>query len=141
MRQADDGRNLSDLLQQEINEALPGVFKSLTDVVKGKGQQELAKVQEIKANILKIVLLLDIERQRCDIERQNSDIERQRSKDEHLEKTYQLKTERLQGKAESLRVIMSCIEYLQKMGNNTKLAEETQKAFAHVIADIGETRV
>ena len=92
VRRSDDGHNRPDVLQQilaEINEAFPGTLKGLTNVVKGKGQQQLAKARETQANILKIIVLLDLERQR--------------SKDAHLERMYQLETQRLQAKAKALR--------------------------------------
>lgn len=123
LRQADDGPNPPYLLQQildDVKELFPTATKAAGNILRGKGQQEVLKAQEIKARIVERVGQLEIERQRLIYEREEAErkaqLQQQRDRNTHAERLIELEIERHREKTESLEKIIMCVKSLQEIG-------------------------
>lgn len=108
VRQA-DGPNPPQLLKEligAINELIPDAGHAGGRWLWGKGEAEVAKAAEIKANVLQKIAEIEQDRQRLINERDQSlrESERlgQRAELAHQEKMYELRTQRLKEAVESI---------------------------------------
>jgi len=139
LRQADDGPNPPDLLHQildDVKELFPTATEAAGNILKGKGQQEVLKAQEIKAKIIERVGQLEIERQRLIQQREeaerNAQLQQQRDRNAHDERLMELEIQRHKEKTESLAKIIECIKSLQELGVEVDM-EVVTKALSDLI--------
>jgi hypothetical protein len=109
-----------DLLQQivesvknDVAELVPIAGKALGKYVGAKGEEAVARVQEIRARIYENIGKLEIERQRLvkerDETRQKYELEAQRDKNTHDEKLQAVQSQ-------GLRDVVDCIAKLKEQG-------------------------
>ena len=123
LRQYEDGPNPPDLLQQivdDIKKLVPETGKSARKWMRAKGDQELAKVQEIKVRVYEKIGQLEIERQRLIQQREEAErkaeLELQREKDKHELSVRELEIKWFKERANALREVVHCIVMLKELG-------------------------
>lgn len=104
-----DGSNPPNLLRElvdAINEIIPDAGHGARSWIRGKGDAEVAKAAEIKANVLQKIAEIEHDRQRLVNERDRAQAEAERlgkqAQFEHEQKMYALQTQRLKDAAESI---------------------------------------
>jgi hypothetical protein len=122
LRQAEGPDVLQELLS-DFKKLMPTVTESAGNFLKGKGCQEIAKAQEIYANITQKIGQLELERQRLIGERNDAirkvQLEEDRNKSEiklkrdiakkkHEERIFELKNQRLHELGEILKALNDC---------------------------------
>jgi hypothetical protein len=110
------GPNPPDLLQQivadikdSLAELTPIAGKAVGKYVGAKGEEAVARVQEIRARICESLGKLEIERQRLVQDRD-------KALDSHAEKMMELKTQRLREKSQAFKEIVDCLVRLKEKG-------------------------
>lgn len=117
---------LQDLVKQ-IRELVPSAGESGVNWLKGKGAQELAKAEEIRARVLALVGPMELERLRLIQERDAANAAGNRARSDernrHKERMHELETQRLAAvadsqkkKAEALQMAVLAIKALGEMG-------------------------
>lgn len=100
-------------LKRDLTELVPVASQALRKYVGSKGEEAVARVQEIKARIYENIGRLEIERQRLlkerDDARQKYDLEAKRDENMHNEKWRELKSQ-------GLSEVVDCILKLQEKG-------------------------
>jgi len=121
--------NLLEEIVREIKNLVPSGADAAGSYIKGKGQQQLARAQEIQSKVYEKIGQLEIERQRLIQERDDAihkdDIQQGRDRMEHKEHMYALKTERFE-------VVVACLEYLQDIGVTVE-PEVIKKALSDLV--------
>lgn len=111
-------RSLLEDIVREIKNMVPSGGDAARNYVKGKGQQQLAKVQEIQSRVYEKIGQLEIERQRLIQERDegivNAELQRERDSQSHKEHMYALRTKRL-------KELASMVKILQELGIEIEL--------------------
>jgi hypothetical protein len=107
-------------LTRELHGLIPDAAQGGRSWLKGKGDQELAKVGEIKARAIAEIGKLTNESERLINERDQAirELEAKRDKDalEHKRDMYRLETERMKVKAEAMRDAIAAIKELRELG-------------------------
>jgi len=129
-----EGQNPPDVLQQmieDIKDSLVGLVpiagKAVGKYVGAKGEEAVARVQEIKARIYENVAKQEIERQRLvkerDGARQKYELEARRDENAHDEKLREMQSQKL-------RDVVDCIAKLSDCGIHVdmKVIKEVEKA-------------
>jgi len=136
-----EGPNPPDLLQQivediknDLKELVPIAGKALGKYVGAKGEEAIARVQEIRARIYENIGKLEIERQRLVKERdeawQKYELEAQRDRNTHDEKLREMKSQ-------GLCDVVDCIVKLKERGMavDMKVIKEVEKAMRGRLTD------
>lgn len=108
--------DLLDKIQEAINELFDCSVSGAGNFVKGKGGQELAKAEEIKAKAIACLADLEFERQRLLAERDKLILE-------DKQKMYELKTQRLEA-------VVNSLVRLKELGVNVQAEVVVQQLFA-----------
>jgi len=123
LRQHEDKTNPPDLLRQiiqDVKKLVPETGKSARKWMRAKGDQELAKVQEIKARVYEKIGQLEIERQRLiqqrDEDMRKAELERQRQQDEHDRDMREQEIHIFKERTQALREVVDCIVRLKEKG-------------------------
>ena len=117
LRQAEGLDVLQELLQ-DVRKLMPTAAESAGNYLKGKGIQEIAKAQDIYANVAQKIGQLELERQRLVAERNQAlrkaeleedhnkrkiSLKREIAKKKHEERMFELKNQRLHEIVETLK--------------------------------------
>ena len=123
LHEHEDGTNPPDLLRQiiqDVKKLVPETGKSARKWMRAKGDQELAKVQEIKARVYEKIGQLEIERQRLiqqrDEDMRKAELERQRQQDEHDRVLREQEIHLFKERTQALREVVDCIVRLKEKG-------------------------
>jgi hypothetical protein len=123
LRQHDDGPNPPDLLQQivdDIKKLVPESAEAGRKWLRGKSEQELARVQEIKARVYKKIAQIEIEREKLIQQRDESDrkaqLELRKQDQDHECSLRKLEIARLNEKTQALKEVVDCIVRLRGLG-------------------------
>ncbi len=122
LRQAEGPDVLQEMLS-DVKRLMPTVTESAGNFLKGKGYQEIAKAQDIYANIAQKIGQLELERRRLIEERDDAirkvqleeerdkretKLKRDIAKKEHEERMFDLKNQRLHELGEILKALNDC---------------------------------
>lgn len=144
LRQHEDGPNPPDLLQQiveDIKKLVPETGEAARKYVKAKGEQELAKVQEIKARVYEKIGQLEIERQRLIQQREEAEHkaeqELQTQKDKHEESLRELEIQSFKERTKALREVVECIVKLKERGIQVdmEVIQKVEKTAVHLLEE------
>lgn len=144
LHQNDDGPNPPDLLRQiveDVKKLVPETSEAARKYVKGKGEQEVAKAQEIKARIYEIIAKLEIERQRLiqqhDEAEWKAELELQRGQYEIERAERELEVQRFKERTHALREVVDCIVKLKENGIevNIRLIKDVEKTARSLMKD------
>lgn len=117
LSEAKDGPNPPDLLQQivkDVKELVPTTVKAAGRYIGGKGEQQIAKAQEIKSRVLERIGQLELERQKLIEQRE--------------EKLRAQEIELLREKRKAFETVADRVESLRKHGIEIDLAVVKQAA-------------
>jgi len=144
LHQHEDGPNPPDLLQQiveDIKKLVPETGKTARKWLRAKGDQELAKVQEIKARVFEKIGQLEIERQRLiqhrDEAERKAEMELKREQHELERALRELEIQRFKERIHALRDVVDCIVKLKDKGIEVdiELIHVTEKAAKTLLED------
>ena len=112
----DDPKGLLKNITDTINELIPDAGESAGNILKGIGQQKLAKVSEIKAKAYKEIAKIQLANKKLVLEREEMinwlQLQRDANDKEHEARMYALKTERIK----SLSYVLDTIKELRELG-------------------------
>ncbi len=115
-----DRPNLIAELVDAVNNLIPAAGEGGSKWLRGKGEQEMAKVAEIKARVLTMLGNLENERQRLIHDREQARKAAlqagQAEKNRHTEKMYELETQRMEAKARAIKDAVEALRALRDMG-------------------------
>jgi len=130
-----EGPNPPDLLEQIIKEVkrdlaelVPIAGKAVGKYVGAKGEEAVARVQEIRSRIYQNIGQLELERQRL-IQR------RDESMNIHSEKMKELEIQRLREKTQGLKEVVDCIVRLKALGItiNLKVVRRAERGMTDLL--------
>lgn len=112
----DDPKGLLKNVTDTINELIPDAGESTRNILKGIGQQKLAKVSEIKAKAYKEIAEIQLANKKLVMEREEMikrlQLQQDTNNKKHEARMYALKTERLK----SLSDVLAAIRELRELG-------------------------
>ena len=144
LHQHEDGTNPPDLLRQiiqDVKKLVPETGRSARKWMRAKGDQELAKVQEIKARVYEKIGQLEIERQRLIQQRDEAmlkaELERERQQDEYDRSLREQEIHLFKKKTQALREVVDCIIRLRENGIEVdiELIEIVEKSAIQLLKD------
>jgi hypothetical protein len=147
LRQHEDGSNPPDLLQQiieDVKKLAPETTATARKWIRAKGDQEEARVQEIKVKIYSEIAKFDIERQRLiyerDEARRKAEMEIQRESNDHERDMRELEIQWFKERIKVLHEIVDCIVRLKAVGIeiDLQLIKGTKDVAKGLLDDISE---
>lgn len=123
LREHDDGPNPPDLLQQivdDIKKLVPESTEAGRKWLRGWGEQELARAQEIKAKVYEKIAQVEIEREKLIQQRDDgyrkAQLELRKQDQDHERSLHELEIARLKEQTQALKEVVDCIVKLRGLG-------------------------